>query len=114
MAFLTISITPGLSKKEHRRAARIGPRSVASTRPVDELMVSAGFEDVKVDDVTSDFLATARAWLDGYTRHEERLRDLIGEEMFDDLDKNRRDLISGIEGGLLRRWFASGVKPDRV
>ena len=110
-AFVTISIAEGLSKKEHRRAARLGPRSVASTRSAAELLIAAGFEDVETVDVTDEFAATARAWHREYTEYEDELRPLLGAEL-DELCKDRRDLIRGIEDGLLTRSLASGKNPE--
>ena len=110
MAFVTISITEGLSKKQQRRAARVGPRSVASTRSAADLLLAAGFEDVESVDVTDEFAVTAKAWQREYTEHKAELRPVLGDE-FDELCKDRRDLISGIEDGLLDRSLTSGKKP---
>lgn len=110
MAFSTIAIAPGLSKKQHRRAARLGPRAVASNRSIGDLMEVAHFGDVRCDDVTAEFDRTARAWGEGYADHEHELRTLLGDEL-DELRKRRRDLIAGIGEGLLQRFIVSGSKP---
>ena len=111
MAFVTITITEGLSKKDHRRAARTGPRSVASTRSAADLLLAAGFEDVESVDMTEEFAVTAKAWQLEYLGHEAELRPLLGDE-FDERLSDRRDLITGIEDGLLERYLASGTKPQ--
>lgn len=109
-AFQTISIAPAVSKREHRRAARIGPRAVSSNRTPEELMDAAGFDDVVAIDVTNEFLRVARAWQEQYESKEAQLRALFGDEL-DELHKDRRDLIAGVEEGLLRRTLVSGRKP---
>jgi hypothetical protein len=110
MAFITISLSPGLSKSEHRRGARIGPRSVSSDRTPEDLMEAAGFEEIEGVDVTESFAEIARAWHEQYVYHEDDLRPILGAEL-GELCKNRSDLISGVEEGLLRRTLVSGRKP---
>jgi hypothetical protein len=109
-AFVTIEVAEGLDKKDHRRAVRIGPRAVASTKEAGQLLVQAGFTEVEVIDLTTEFERTARAWLDEYLANEAALRGIVGAE-FDDLHKNRTDMIGGLEEGLLKRTMVSGVAP---
>ena len=108
MAFHTIVVSTGLTKSAHRIAARLGPRAVATTRPVDALMTSAGFDDVEVTDLTESFTRTARAWLDEYDLHERELRALLGGE-WEERQSHRRDLIRGAQEGLLRRILVTGI-----
>ena len=106
---MTVAIVPGLSKSQHRRAARIGPRAVASNKTPHELLTGAGFVDVESRDVTEECLSTAKAWHREYVENDDELRNLIGDEL-DDLYKNRVDLIAGVEEGLLQRTLAYGRK----
>jgi hypothetical protein len=106
-AYLTIKVAPGLTKSAHRRAVRLGPRAVASTRPLDVLMNSAGFVDIEVTDVTQEFLDTARGWNREFARHERELRDVLGDEL-DELQAQCRARIRGAEEGLLHRVLVSG------
>ena len=62
-AYFTIFTTPGLSKSDHRRAVRLGPRAVASRQGQAELLEAAGFTSIDVRDVTKVFLETAHRWL---------------------------------------------------
>jgi hypothetical protein len=111
-AFLTIEVAGGLDKKEHRRAVRIGPRAISSTKEAGELLTSAGFTDVRARDVTEEFERTARAWHDEYARNENALRQVLGAEL-DDLCKNRSDMIGGLEEGLLKRTLVWGSAPEK-
>jgi hypothetical protein len=77
-------------------------------------MRRAGFVELVDTDLTADFLETARAWLHWASRYEKRLRTALGGELFDQQQSDRRDLIQGIEGGLLQRVFVAGTSPARV
>lgn len=112
MAFFTITVAPGLDKSEHRRAVRIGPRAVAARREADELMAQAGFVDVEMQDVTREFVDTARSWHREYKENERELRELLGTE-YDELYVNRVDMIRGVERNLLRRTLVVGTAPQK-
>jgi hypothetical protein len=109
MAFITVEITPGLSKAQHRKAAVRGPRAVVSTRPADELMSAARFSEVAVNDVTEDFLRTARAWFRGFDEHKDDLEQVLGAQEWAERQKDRRSMIEAIEEGLLRRLIVTGT-----
>jgi hypothetical protein len=111
-AFTTIVVSDGLSKSEHRRAARMGPRAVTSTRPLGVLMEAAGFEGIEVGDVTQDFIDTAEAWFEAFATRSLELRPLLGNE-FDDRQKARQDMITAAGEGLLQRLLVSGTAPSR-
>ena len=111
IAFATIAIAPDLSKKDHRRAARLGPRSVSSTRPIGDLVGAAGFEEVEVTDVTKDFVETLRAWFKAFNTNEAELRSLLGER-FDERQRGRRDMIDATGEGLLQRLVVDARAPS--
>src|SRR5437870_4708358 len=103
MAYFTIFTTPGLSKRDHRRAVRLGPRAVGSHREQPELLEAAGFAEVVATDVTTDFLETARRWVSYASKFEGDLRSTLGDTLFDEQQTDRRALIAAIEDGLLSR-----------
>jgi hypothetical protein len=109
-AFLTIVVAAGLSKAAHRRGVRLGPRAVASSRPTEELMSAAGFIDVDVTDASDDFLETARFWFTEFSLHEQELRAVLGDAL-DEQQSDRRDMIRGVEEGLLRRVLVAATAP---
>jgi cyclopropane fatty-acyl-phospholipid synthase-like methyltransferase len=109
-SFTTIVISEGLTKSDHRRAARLGPRAVATTRPIRTLMRAARFEDVEVVDVTPAFIATTQAWFDAFAERETELRPLLGTE-YDDRQSGRLEMIEGAQEGLLQRLLVSGAVP---
>ena len=110
IAYLTIFTTPGLSKRDHRRAVRQGPRAVASRREQAELLQAAGLVEVLETDVTADFLETARRWVNHASKFEGELRSTLGDTLFDEQQTARRAMIAAIEEGLLSRALFEGTK----
>ena len=111
-AFLTISASPGLSKRDHRLAVRLGPRAVASSRAQSELVSAAGFVNVEEIDVTEEFLQTARRWLRFSREFEPALRASVGDDVFDEQLIDRAEMVTAIEQGLLSRSLLVGVAPS--
>jgi cyclopropane fatty-acyl-phospholipid synthase-like methyltransferase len=109
-AFTTIVIAEGLTKSDHRRAARMGPRAVTTTRPMEALTRAAGFVDVEVTNVTAAFITTVQAWFSAFAARDGELRPVLGAE-FEDRQKGRREMIEAAEGGLLQRLLISGTTP---
>ena len=110
IAYFTIFTTPGLSKRDHRRAVRLGPRAVASRREQAELLQAAGLVEVLETDVTADFLETARRWMSYASKFEGDLRSTVGDTLFDEQQTDRRAMIAAIEEGLLSRAFFEATK----
>jgi hypothetical protein len=102
-AFFTIFAPLGLSKRDQRRAVRLGPRAVASSRSPSELVAAAGFIDVDEVDFTDEFLQTVHRWLRFSRELEPALRRTLGDEVFDQQLSDRTDMVTAIEAGLLRR-----------
>jgi hypothetical protein len=110
-AYFTIFPTPGLSKSEHRRAVRLGPRAVGSRQGQAELLEAAGFTSIRVIDVTEGLLETARAWLLHTAGLERELRRTIGDAVVDEQQAARTAMIIGVEEGLLSRALFVGFRP---
>ena len=104
LAFYTIFATPGLSRRDYRRALRSGPNHL-STRRVEhrDLLEAAGFRLLQGRDLTPQFLRTARAWYDGRSRFEAELRRADGDAYFEERQRDGIIQIRAIEDGLLRR-----------
>ena len=110
-AYFTIFVSPGLSRREHRRAVRLGPRAVASDRPESELLAAAGLAEVDEVDVTEEFLETARRWLRFSRELEPALRESLGDDAFDQQLTDRTDMVKAIEEGLLKRSLLVAAAP---
>lgn len=109
--FFTILVTRGLSKGDHRRAVRLGPRAVSADRTHTALLEAAGFIEVEETDVTPDFLRTARRWHRFSRRLEAPLRASLGDQLFDERQNDRKALIAGVEEGLLSRSLFVATAP---
>lgn len=108
MAYTTIVTPPGLDRARHQEAVRLGPPAVDASAPDDVLMQKAGLRDVRIIDVTSEFLDTARAWLTEFSRHESDVKATLGGAEWEDRQASRRQIVAGIETGLLRRVLVYG------
>jgi cyclopropane fatty-acyl-phospholipid synthase-like methyltransferase len=111
IAYATIVVAEGLTKSQHRRAARMGPRAASSTRPIGTLMEAAGFQAIEISDVTEDFTATALAWFDAFAAREAELMPVLRNE-FDDRQKGRKEMIAAADEGLLQRLLVSASAPS--
>lgn len=110
MAFLTISLGPDLSAREHRRAVRAGPPAVSGREDSATLLRRAGFEAVSVTDVTDQYLHTARGGL----LARDRLRDRLVQDdgaAFERDQRRRRSAVAAIEAGWLRRQLLTASRP---
>jgi cyclopropane fatty-acyl-phospholipid synthase-like methyltransferase len=114
-AFFTIVVPAELSAAARRRAAQVGPPSVASRSSYPSMLRSAGFVDIEERDVTAEYLDTARSWL----RHVEEAADELAvhepPERVAERITRRRTAIAAIEDGLLRRsLLTAGSRAARV
>ena len=109
MGFFTIYVPEGLGRAAYERALRSGP-SYVSTRRKDhrDLLMSAGFQQVEETDLTIEFLATTRAWLDGRERFRDELVKAEGHGPFEERQLDSRLQAEATEAGLLRRSLFIG------
>jgi hypothetical protein len=110
LAFTTIYVTPGLSPTLRRKAQRFGPRAVASRSEQHHLLASAGFNDIDAVDLTPEFAATARAWIDGRAAHEAELSALESPATFADRQRDGCFQLRAVEEGLLCRALFSATR----
>lgn len=112
MGFFTVFVPPGLSKRDRRRAVRLGPRAVSSDRDQAELVRAAGFVQVAEVDFTAEFLETARRWLRFSQEFELALRESLGDQAFDQQSADRKGMVAAIEERLLARaLFVAAAAP---
>jgi hypothetical protein len=109
IAYTTIFVAPDLSPAQRRRAQRSGPRAVASRSDQQQLLASAGFVDVQMIDLTAEFAATARAWLDASEANAGELAALDSPGAFEERQRERQVQLRAIDDGLLRRGLFSAT-----
>jgi hypothetical protein len=112
MAFFTIFTSSHLSRRDHRRAVRLGPRAVSSNRGQFELVAAAGFVQVEEVDFTEQFLETGRRWLRFSRELEPAIRASLGDGTFDEQFAARTDMVVAIEQGLLKRSLLVATAPS--
>ena len=63
-------------------------------------------------DVTNDFLETTLRWLAHASELERGLRSSLGDAVFDEQQAGRKEMITAVEEGLLRRALFVGTRPN--
>jgi hypothetical protein len=109
IAYTTIFVAPDLSPAQRRRAQRSGPRAIASRSDQQQLLASAGFVDIQMIDLTAEFAATARAWLDASEANAAELSAFDSPGAFEERQRERHVQLRAINDGLLRRGLFSAT-----
>ena len=110
--FYVITTADDLTDKDRERLAqRDGNEHVESRVPYDVLMEKAGFVDVDLTDVTSQYAKTLKGWKIEWEADAGAFIGLVGEKDFARRIRNRDLDIANTADGLLRRYRVYGVKP---
>lgn len=110
MAFLTIQPTPGLDARQRRRANRVGPVAVAVPTSYESLLHTAGFVDVLATDLTGEYRSTQHRWIDATLRYGDAIREVVGDEAYDDRARTRHATLEAIDAGLLSRFLYTATR----
>lgn len=108
-AFSVIFPALGLSRSDFQRAVAAGPDDCAVPGgDYRALLADAEFSEIEERDVSDAYLETAKRKLVAADRYAEGMRELFGEEYFEQKQAERRAGIAAISDGLLKRsWFAA-------
>ena len=110
--FYVITTADDLNETDRERLAqRDGNEHVESPVPYDMLMEEAGFVDIEVTDVTSQYIKTLSGWKSEWEAAANAFIDLVGKKEFARRIRNRNLDIASTADGLLRRFRVYGVKP---
>ncbi len=113
MAFTVISIPPGLSSDDHRRAAVAGPPFVESGVDYPTLLRQTGWTIAECGDLTVEYGDAIRRLLRALVTHADQLRELLGAAQFSERVESKRACVEAVEGGLLRReLFVTDPAPN--
>lgn len=99
MAFYVVQVFPDLPPARRQAAAETVPGFLDPPAPYPELLSAAGFEDVTERDVTPDYRNTASRWLVEAGNLESELRAVLGDDLFEEKQGNRRRSVGAIEAG---------------
>jgi hypothetical protein len=75
------------------------------------MLAAAGYVDIRQTDLTPDFAVVTRAWMEQYAAHQGELVSLLGRELFEERQADRRAQLAAIEDGILRRSLVVASLP---
>ena len=104
-----IHTPPNLTPEDRQRAAALGPSDVLADATPDALAKTAGLSVIVYEDVTEEFGATCDALVSARSRLETQLREIEGEEIYEEEREKKEAMQSGIREGLLRRCLLVAV-----
>ena len=110
LAFYTIVIAPEVHGERRARARRDGPPAVGSRMSYGRMLALAGFSEVDMTDVTSEFRRASDAWLKGTFRYEEELRAAHGDAEYNRRLPGWQAHAGAVADGLLERAMFVAVK----
>jgi hypothetical protein len=102
-AFFTIQPEAGLSAGELERAVAAGPPQVSVEGDHPTMLTDAGFTDIEAVDVTAAYHETQLAWHDRWAARKDDIVEVVGEQLYDERQAERRSTLAALEEGLLRR-----------
>jgi len=103
MVFSVISIPPGLSESDHRRALDAGPEFVASKSSYQSLLTQTGWTVEEQQDVTESFTQLTVDRLDAERANHHELVLSTGPEAVEKRIKNLERRRDALADGLLKR-----------
>jgi SAM-dependent methyltransferase len=103
MVFSVISVAPGLSPDDYRRAVANGPEFVESDTDYPTLLEQTGWIGLDCQDLTMDYAASCRRLLRADGERKDALQALIGAAEFAERQTGWRSKLAALEEGLLRR-----------
>jgi cyclopropane fatty-acyl-phospholipid synthase-like methyltransferase len=113
-AFTAIFPATGLTEADARRAIEAGPPNCGLRTSYPSLLRSAGFVDVEERDLTADYFSTASRKLEAAEQFAADMIEMLGREEYERMQAERRQAISAIEAGLLRRSLFVARRPQRT
>ena len=105
LAGYLIHTPPGPTPAQEQEAVDLGPSAVGAERSPADMATEAGFGEVGVEDVTDTFLATLDRVISARFSYEARLRELEGDQVFEDEQGESEGRCRGVLSGLLKRSF---------
>lgn len=111
MVFTVISIVPGLSHVDFKKALMFSPGFVESDSDYHSMLLSAGWSIIRCRDITKEFKESCERMIKAESEQEPGLRRLIGNKEFEEGSAIWKGKLSAIKKRLLRRELFV-VKPS--
>jgi cyclopropane fatty-acyl-phospholipid synthase-like methyltransferase len=103
MAFTVISVAPGLSVEQRRRAVENGPEFIESDNDYSSMLDQTGWKIIDCQDITASYAASCKRQLEADETQEEELATFIGMNEYSERVAGWRAKLVAIGDGLLRR-----------
>ena len=103
MAFTVISMPPGLSVAQRRRAVENGPEFIESDDDYTHMLDQTGWRIIDCQDITAVFAATCERQIEADETRKEELAAFIGRDEFSERVAGWPAKLAAISDGLLRR-----------
>ncbi len=103
MAFTVISVAPGLSIEQRRRAVENGPEFIDSDDDYSSMLDQTGWKIINCQDITAAFAASCKRQLEADETQEQELSTFIGKDEFSERVSGWRAELAAIDDCLLRR-----------
>lgn len=78
--------------------------AVALPTSYESLLRTAGFVDIAAVDLTSEYRATQQRWIDATRLREPEIREILGDEKYEERAVTRERALEAIDEGLLKRF----------
>jgi hypothetical protein len=103
LAGYVIHTPPGLTPVQEQEAVDLGPSAVGAEHAPGEMATLAGFREVRVVDRTDAFLVTCERVISARASYEAELRELKGDQVFEEEQGKSEGIRRGILSGVLKR-----------
>lgn len=113
IAYYNIFVAENLPPESRRKVAGSGWQEAYTPARQRGLLRSAGFTNIRENDVTAEYLRIARALYDANMRRARSLRKSLGAKQFDERRQRSERTIASIEAGDIRRSFFVAERPPR-
>jgi SAM-dependent methyltransferase len=111
MVFTVISVAPGLSRDDHKRAVENGPEFIEVEADYETLLGETGWTVLERRDITTDYIASCQRQLEADEAWKDPLEALIGPSEFAERQAEWRSKLMALDAELLRRELFFAV-PD--
>lgn len=109
LVFFAVVVAGGIDDATLRRVEAGIPTFAPTGQPYGDLLHRAGFTSIIEQDVTDEYIATARRWMRESTALAAPLRAAVGDEVFEEKQETRRQGLAALEAGALGRMRYSAV-----
>jgi SAM-dependent methyltransferase len=103
MAFTVISVSPGLTRDDYRRAVESGPEFIETETEYPALLAETGWTLVRRIDLSRAYASTCRSMLHAFEDNARDLAPLLGADAYAERLAKLSAALAAIEAGLLRR-----------